>query len=201
MRNKRMNIIKGIGIFLVVFVVAGAVFYTASDKPANDSEEGTFWDSVDYESLDYSLVYDEEYYLSYNYDLAQVFAGKDSNAVFEHFLDYGMAEGRLASANFDVNYYREVNPDLVEQFADDYKKYFAHYVLFGHAEKRTASNSVGASIAYPLACLLTLNDEKTLSLEFTSGDMGTGTGYYIYELKVYEESYSDSQPVYHHRIR
>ncbi|MDO5409428.1 MAG: M23 family metallopeptidase, partial [Lachnospiraceae bacterium] len=58
----------------------------------------------------YSSVYNYDYYTSKNPDVKNAF-GNDRKATFEHFINRGMLEGRRASAEFDVNYYREQNQD------------------------------------------------------------------------------------------
>lgn len=87
-----------------------------------------------YDSLDYSKVYDGKYYGALP-DLKQAF-GTNQTAIFKHFLDYGMKEGRQANAEFNVKVYKAKNPDLVSAFGNDYKKYFTHYMQYGYKENR-----------------------------------------------------------------
>lgn len=84
--------------------------------------------------LDYSKVYDQKYYSSLP-DIKQAF-GTNQTAIFKHFLDYGMKEGRQANAEFNVKVYKAKNPDLVSAFGNDYKKYFTHYMQYGYKENR-----------------------------------------------------------------
>ena len=94
-------------------------------------------------NIDYSLVYDYNYYVNKYADVRKAF-GYDDKAVLEHFVKYGMKEGRVAKATFDINYYKNSasNPDLRRSFgvtnADNYK-YYVHYIKYGYKEKRKAT--------------------------------------------------------------
>lgn len=63
-------------------------------------------------SVDYSAVYDKEYYMEHNSDVKAAF-GDNSLALLEHFVNYGMAEGRQAIADFNVKTYKSNYSDLV----------------------------------------------------------------------------------------
>lgn len=86
-------------------------------------------------STDWSCIYIESYYLIANPDIAQAF-GTDSVAIFQHFLNYGMSEGRIASPEFNVSTYMAYYPDLVAAFGNDIKSYYLHYMNYGKAEGR-----------------------------------------------------------------
>ena len=64
------------------------------------------------EIADYSAVFNADYYYNRYPDL-QVTIGKDAKALLEHFVDFGMKEGRVGNAAFDVKAYMKNNPDLV----------------------------------------------------------------------------------------
>jgi hypothetical protein len=84
---------------------------------------------MDYET-DYRHVFDINYYLSNNPDLASSF-GDDYYEAFLHFLRYGMAEGRKSSPQFDVFIYRSNYPGLVVAYGDDLASYYYHYIQYG----------------------------------------------------------------------
>ncbi len=90
-----------------------------------------------YNGVDYSAVYDYNYYINNYADLRAVF-GTDSSAVFEHFITYGMKEGRQAKADFNVNIYKDRYADLQNAFGNDLTKYYLHYIEYGVSEKRSA---------------------------------------------------------------
>lgn len=83
----------------------------------------------------YADVFDAAYYYSENPDL-QTAIGSNDLKLFEHFYNYGMAEGRRASENFDVTVYKNNNSDLVDAFGDNLKQYYDHFIQNGKAEGR-----------------------------------------------------------------
>ena len=77
-------------------------------------------------SLNYSLVFDPTYYSNKYSDLKKVF-GSDANKLFNHFLNYGMKEGRMGSANFNVQVYKDRYADLEKAYGNNLKKYYEYY--------------------------------------------------------------------------
>ena len=63
----------------------------------------------------------------------------DYDALYNHFINNGLAEGRIASPVFNVKDYRELNPDLDKAFKDDLTKYLDHFESNGIEEGRIAS--------------------------------------------------------------
>lgn len=90
-----------------------------------------------YNGVDYSAVFDYNYYISNNSDIKAAF-GNDDVAVLAHFVNYGMSEGRKASEEFDINVYKQNYSDLRSAFGNDLKSYYIHYMTNGKAEGRTA---------------------------------------------------------------
>lgn len=88
-----------------------------------------------YKGVDYSSVYNFEYYITRYPDIKSVF-GNDERAALNHFINFGIKEGRSAQENFDVYFYRSSYPDLVAAFGDDLASYFYHYINFGMKEGR-----------------------------------------------------------------
>ncbi len=82
-----------------------------------------------------SLVFVSKYYADHNPDLYEQF-GYDEELLLNHFLTYGMQEGRTASEEFQVSVYKENNPDLVNAYGDDTAAYYEHYMSCGHSEGR-----------------------------------------------------------------
>lgn len=81
-------------------------------------------------------LFDAEYYASENPDVVAVY-GTSKKALYQHFVQYGMIEGRSISPDFNVNAYRCAYPDLQNAFGDDISKYYEHYFIFGQKENRT----------------------------------------------------------------
>lgn len=90
------------------------------------------------ETVDYSAVFDADYYAERYPDLKETF-GADEAALLNHFIVCGMAEGRQGSAEFDVQAYRAGYEDLQAAFGDDLPAYYLHYILCGKAEGRIAA--------------------------------------------------------------
>ena len=82
-----------------------------------------------------SVVFDATYYANNNADLKAAF-GNDAAKLYNHFLDFGIKEGRQASPNFSIKYYTEANSDLKAAFGTDYVKAMKHFVEFGKNEVR-----------------------------------------------------------------
>lgn len=98
-------------------------------------------DTAVYQGVDYSAVYDFDYYYNQNADVANAF-GYDPDALIAHFVNFGMAEGRCASPNFNVVYYRYDlnNQDLRYSLGADMTAYYMHYINFGQYENRSVDS-------------------------------------------------------------
>lgn len=94
-----------------------------------------------YNNVDYSAVYDSNYYLTHHEDLKKAF-GNDYQKAFDHFIQFGMNERRQAKATFNVNVYKANYEDLRKAFGNDYPKYYKHYCLYGQDEGRNATTSI-----------------------------------------------------------
>lgn len=103
-----------------------------------------------------SLTFDAEYYYNTYPDLQAAF-GYDTNRLYRHYLDSGLAEGRSGSAEFNCLVYRNNYPDLQASFGDDYRAYCVHYETYGKAEGRSAAGdgmSLAGAPAAPVSTLL-----------------------------------------------
>lgn len=90
-----------------------------------------------YNGVNYSPVYDYEYYVRTYPDIWNAF-GEDSYAVLAHFVNNGIGEGRRGNAIFDVTSYAYLYPDLRSAFKNDKKSYYLHYIYNGRFEGRVA---------------------------------------------------------------
>ena len=102
---------------------------TAPDPASADT--GSYF----FEGLDYSRVFHPAYYVSQYPDLKKAF-GTDYTALFHHFCSNGMKEGRVASADFNVNAYKNHYADLRHAFGNNLPLYYKHYITNGYKEKR-----------------------------------------------------------------
>ncbi|MGN0437425.1 MAG: N-acetylmuramoyl-L-alanine amidase [Lachnospiraceae bacterium] len=88
-----------------------------------------------YQGVDYKDVYDFDFYLNKYKALRNTF-GDDEWKALEHFVKYGMKEGRQAKESFDVTSYRYANPDLRKLYRGNLVNYFTHYMNYGKNEPR-----------------------------------------------------------------
>ncbi len=92
-----------------------------------------------YKGVDYSAVFDANYYYSMYKDLQKAI-GNNPSALLVHFVNNGMKEGRIAKQSFNVSYYKTKYGDLRNAFGNDLKKYYSHYINFGKKEGRVAAS-------------------------------------------------------------
>ena len=90
-----------------------------------------------YNDLDYSLVFNADYYSKKYIDLRNAF-GTDALKLFTHFCTYGMKEGRQAISTFNVIKYQSYYKDLRDAFGSDLPAYYRHYIIYGKKENRKA---------------------------------------------------------------
>lgn len=88
--------------------------------------------------MDYSAVFDADYYLKNNPDVAK-WANNDKDKALQHFINYGMAEGRRGNESFDVQSYYNEYQDLRLAYGTDLPRYYVHYMKWGKGEKRHVS--------------------------------------------------------------
>ncbi len=92
-----------------------------------------------YRGVDYAAVYSFEYYIGRYPDLKAVFENDPAGAL-QHFLTYGINEGRQANEEFNILAYKNNYNDLRQAFGDNNKAYVDHYISYGIKEKRKAKN-------------------------------------------------------------
>lgn len=80
-------------------------------------------------------VFDAEYYADQYEDLEKAF-GNDAEALYQHFLNYGLKEGRNMSPILDVAKYRKQYKDLDKAFGDNWDAYVDHFFNYGINENR-----------------------------------------------------------------
>lgn len=90
-----------------------------------------------YNGVDYSVVYDANYYLNNNPDLLKEYGYNDKKAL-EHFVLHGIEEGRQGNSDFNVFIYRAKYADLRSGFGNNLRSYYMHYINYGKSEGRTA---------------------------------------------------------------
>ena len=83
-----------------------------------------------FNGLNYASIFDAEFYAKSNPDVATRY--NSEALLFNHFINYGMREGRKPSANFDIYEYKANHPELKDEFCvpdyEDILKYYEHYL-------------------------------------------------------------------------
>ena len=88
--------------------------------------------------MDYSSVFDADYYLNKYPDVAK-WANNDKDKALQHFVSFGMGEGRRGNEAFDVQSYYNEYRDLRLAYGTDLPSYYYHYIKWGKGEGRHAS--------------------------------------------------------------
>ncbi len=130
--------------------------------------------------MDYSAVFDADYYLKNNPDVAK-WSNNDKDKALQHFINYGMAEGRRGSEAFDVQSYYNEYPDLRAAYGTDLARYYEHYMSYGKSEGRhatgcskikglrTSSGGVDYAPVYDPGYYLSRNDDVEKAYTKVSG--------------------------------
>lgn len=90
-----------------------------------------------YKNVDYSAVYNLEYYVAKHPNYFKQF-GFDDNLYLKNFVTKGMAKGQTGSKEFVLKYYKNRYADLRGLFKDDNAAYYMHYINYGKKEGRDA---------------------------------------------------------------
>lgn len=122
------NLYKAIGADAIGKAIAQGITRTKINAKASNSYIS--------EGIDYNKVFNPTYYELHNKDVAKK-AGSNSKLLFNHFINFGMSEGRQGCANFNVNVYRERYGDLKAKYGTNLPEYYKHYCLKGFYEGRT----------------------------------------------------------------
>ena len=88
--------------------------------------------------MDYSSVFDADYYLNKYPDVAK-WANNDKDKALQHFVSFGMGEGRRGNEAFDVQSYYNEYRDLRAAYGTDLPSFYRHYIKWGKGEGRHAS--------------------------------------------------------------
>lgn len=80
-------------------------------------------------------VFDSNYYAE-EYEDVRNEVGQDERALLQHFLQFGVYEGRSGNAEFNSQHYLNLNKDVEDYFFGDNKAACIHYIEIGQFEKR-----------------------------------------------------------------
>ena len=91
-----------------------------------------------YKGIDYSDVYDYDYYCKKYPNIAKKYAN-DEDKILKYFVTKGMALGQQACESFDVNSYKNKYQALRIKYGSDLKSYYIDYINTGKAEGKVAT--------------------------------------------------------------
>lgn len=83
-------------------------------------------------------LFDAKYYADKNSDVKSAF-GYNEELLRNHYMTYGIKEGRQASPIFNPQYYINAYGDLKKAFGNNYESAYNHFVNYGYKEGRIAS--------------------------------------------------------------
>lgn len=118
----------------------GFIYQDTDYTPENSTPKDDFvpiWNGIDY-----SPVFDADYYVCHYEDLKKVYYNSSKQVIFNHFLMFGMNEHRQAIPTFNVDIYKNNYEDLRNAYGDDIVKYYQHYCIFGINEHRVADKDI-----------------------------------------------------------
>lgn len=195
---KKNKLKKGMSFFLIIIMAFVSVGYLGTDE-TYAATNGI------YKGVDYTLVFDYNYYYKCYPDL-QKGIGYDSSKLLEHFVEHGMDEGRQGRQSFDVKYYRNHYKDLNNAFKNNTKLYYLHYINDGKKEGRIAASTtvymgINYSAVYDPAYYSAKypdlkrgygNNTEALITHFVEHGMSEGRkGKSTFDVKFYKYAYPD----------
>lgn len=84
------------------------------------------------------FCFDPVFYADHNSDVCSAF-GYDSEKLLEHWLNFGIKEGRAGSPVYHGIHYLEANPDIARAYNNNYEMAYKHFINYGYKEKRSSS--------------------------------------------------------------
>ncbi len=144
-------------------------------------------------------LYSEKIFSAVNYDIKEKYNG-DKKSMKDHWINYGIKEGRIASLVFDAKYYIEKYPDIKYIFGNNYEKAYEHFINYGIYEGRQGSmyfdvkyyinNNIDIKEAYG-------NDYMKALKHFVTTGINEGrTASSEFSCKKYQSNYSDLRYAY-----
>ena len=115
-------------------------------------------------NVDYKSIFDAHFYADKYPELKATY-NYDEEALYNHFIFFGMKEGRSPSSEFVLEYYIHNNKDLVEAFKDDNEKYYEHYVTRGKVEGRVADRLLPDNEIISTSSVVKNKNDKPLTKE------------------------------------
>lgn len=101
--------------------------------------------STSYQGIDYAPVFSIEYYKAAYSDLREAF-GDDDRAYFEHFVSFGMDEGRQGSLNFSIREFLKQHPALQGRHGTELAAYYREILTNPEYAKDLGKPYIGINV-------------------------------------------------------
>ncbi len=98
-----------------------------------------------YKGVDYEPVFSVEYYRAAYADLREAF-GDDPQAYFQHFVTFGMSEGRQGKLDFSIREFLRRHTALQGKFGDDLQAYYYEILTNPEYRKELGKPYVGINV-------------------------------------------------------
>lgn len=132
---RKRNFLKAVVMTMVMALLVSGTAFAATPGQALDGKEVKYGTVSSADARVLRTMFDAKYYAEQHPDVVEAL-GNNETALFNHFLKYGLFEGRAMSKDFNVSAYKSSYGDLVKAFKDDIISYYLHYAKYGKAEKR-----------------------------------------------------------------
>ena len=112
-------------------------------------------------------IFDSQFYASKYPDVKKAY-GTDADALFSHFINNGMKEGRMINANFDPKAYMDAYSDVRTYCNGSYTKAYEHYIKYGRNEGKTLTTyeAINAQKAVEKKIVKNLPVYKTVNIGY-----------------------------------
>ena len=144
-------------------------------------------------------LYNEKVYTRANENIAELYKN-DSTKIKNHWIKYGIKEGKIASLVFDAKYYLNKYPDLKKTFGNDYERAYNHFITTGIKEGRQGSMYFSAKYyinQYPDLKKAFGSNYKNALEHFVINGIGEGrVGSAEFNMKNYRANYKDLDKAY-----
>ena len=184
--SARSVFVTAFSFFLATIIVALLIAPISCEAGSLTQTEDS--SKVNYRTLDEKEIeilkayFDYDYYKNNNDDLL----GKvdDSyEAYFNHFITYGVLEGRDCCSYFNPSAYCAYYDDLYKTLGDNPVKYYEHYLVFGREENRKAVTILDCVMRNITVTSLTDNSIKiTPEIYYASKFFGINSYYQLFKI-------------------
>lgn len=121
-------------------------------------------------------VFNAKYYADSYKDLKAAF-GDNEEALYNHFITFGLKENRQMSPIIDVQAYRKAYPDLNAAFGDNWDAYVEHFFAYGMREGRKEGilfNPLEYAAAYPDVAAAFGTDIEAITRHYLTNGIAEG---------------------------